>query len=419
MHNVRKALDGQLAFAPPLKLPLPDEFPEITRNLLESNERYSLQFVDEAPSRQKWFDDHTFVLVIDTCADGRLLDTERAFGERYNGSGAVPRGIIEVERSSGAISGCESLASCFVGRNRIRKGRPVIHIQLAHWSSSHPQTASCAALNHDTKAALSIAKYNAEEIGFAFRGKIVAFHGLTDTDWDSVTIFGPCGIINTLKLARNRGLRGQKLKAQLHRKLMECFPRTCEPLSTIDTSHHAAFYNEMAMYLSCNVAYVRSIIASERKVELLDHGERLLVIGRHVAPLVGYNSAFLCTDLSRRKKIDFLIGWRFVSRNTIVDALADMNSNWLVPVIINIPTDPDDESLTQLHVRHLRERYEDIASQNVADILEFVRKDPKIAPRLEQNEWLATQLTPEEFVRHISWCLSTSVRRTRRLIPFK
>jgi hypothetical protein len=412
-------MEGQLAFAPPLKLPMPDEFPAITGKLLADNEVYSLQFMSEAPARQQWFDNHTFVLVISTCADGRMLDTERAFGEHWNGSGAVPRGIIEVDRSSGAISGCESVGSCFVGRNRIRKGRPVIHIQLAHWSSSHPQTASCAALNHDTKAALLIAKYNAEEMAFAFRGKIVSIHGLADTDWDSLTIFGPAGTIDTLKLACRRGLHGQNLKAQLHRKLTECFPKTCEPLSTIDASHHAAFYDEMAMYLSCNVAYVRSVIASERKVELLDHSERLLVIGRHVAPLVGYNSAFLCTDLSRRKKIDFLIGWKFVVRNTIVDAINAGNQNWLVPVIINIPTDTDDEPLTRLHVRHLQERYEDIARQNALDILDFVRSDPKIAPHLKQNGWLAQQLTVEEFVRRISWCLATSPRRTRRLTPFR
>ena len=419
MHNVRKAIDGQLAFATPQRLTIHDRFPGIITALLKANQAYSIQFVNEALSRKQWFDKHTFVLVIVTCGDGRMLDTERAYGERYNGSGGVPRGIIEVERSSGAVNGLESLATCFISRNRVRKGRPIIHMQLAHWSSSHPQTASCAALEHNTDAALRIARYNAQEMGFAFRGRIVAFHGLADTDWDSVTVFGPGGSIDTLKLARDHGFRGRKMKANLRRKLMECFPRTCEPLSTLDPSHHAAFYNELAMYLGYNVAYVRSIIASARQVELLDHEERLIVIGRHVAPLVGYNSAFLCNDHSRRKKIDFLIGWKFVARNTIADAIATGNRNWQVPAIINTPTDPDDESLTQLHVRHLQERYDDIARQNAVGILDFIRADPKIAPHLKRTEWLAAQLNPEEFVRRISWCLSTSARRTRRLVPFK
>jgi len=420
MHNVRKAIDGPLAFVPPQRLSNLDEFPEITRRLLEANKQYSRRFVTDAPSREQWFNEHTFVLVIVTCGDGRMLDTERAYGEQYDGSaGGVPAGIIEVERSSGAINGFESLATCFINRNRVRKGRPVIHIQLAHWSSSHPQTASCAALEHNTDAALRIARYNAEEMGFAFRGRIVAFHGLADTDWDSVTIFGPGGSIDTLTLARDHSLRGLTLKTHLRRKLENCFPATREPLSTLNPSYHAAFYNEMAMYLGYNVAYVSSIIASGRQVELLDHGERLIVIGRHVAPLVGYNSAFLCNDHSRRKKIDFLIGWKFVARNTIIDAISANNRKWLTPTIINTPTDPDDELLTQLHVRHLQERYEDIARQNADSILDFIRNDPKIAPHLGQNAWLAAQLRPEEFVRRISWCLSTSARRTRRLVPFK
>lgn len=419
MHNVRMAMDGQLAFALPQRLLCFDEYPAIVRNLLEANGQYSRQFAKEARSRQQWFDEHTFVLVIATCADGRLLDTERAFGERFNGSGLVPRGIIEVERSSGAVNGLESLATCLISRNRVRKGRPVIHMQLAHWSSSHPQTASCAALDHNTEAALTIARYNAKEMSSAFCGKIVAFHALADTDWDSVTVFGPNGTIDTLKLARTSGLLGKKLMTLLRHKLEECFPRNSEPLSTIDRSYHAAFYDELAMYLGYNITYVRSIIASGRQVELLNHEERLLVIGRHVAPLVGYNSAFLCTDLSRRKKIDFLIGWRFVARNTIADALLANNPDWLVPVFINLPTDPDDELLTQLHVRHLQERYVDIACQNAAGILDFIRTDPKIAPRLAQHAWLASQLSPGEFVRRISWCLSTSPRRTRRLTPFR
>jgi hypothetical protein len=325
-----------------------------------------------AEARRLYFESHLFQLIIDTCMDERLLDVALAFGEldgqKENEGAHVPPGIMEVMRTGGGKTSLRSLATCDIEDKRVHKhrhwGKLELRLCLAHWSSSHEHTASCAAWKHDTRSAVGYVREFAAKMNYCYPGAMVAIYGLMDTDHDSVVIFGPGGELDTMDIAHM--LEDQSSETDLIRtisaRLRSIFSKTWGPIAAIpDKFKASAFYRELAEYLAHNVDYVRRNLEGHRKIQLLEHAGRVICIGRHFEFLTEPQAAFLLDDHDANLETGLVIGFRNVGRNNIIDA--DGSDDWVIPVHINIPHSGDSLAIMGEYALETRERIRSIFSK--------------------------------------------------------
>jgi hypothetical protein len=338
-----------------------DALPALIRAMLKKNRAFSERFKAQEAARQAYFDAHRFQLFIDACGDERLLDVALAFGE-YDGvseGSFVPPGIIEVMRSAGAKNSLLSLATCLIEDKRVHKlehwGRHGLRLCLAHWSSSHRGTASCAAWKHNAKDAVAFVREFAARMNYCYPGETVAIHGLIDTDFDSVTVFGPKGELDTMSFASLPDEREEDLTGAIRARLAAIFPASWAPLAALKSEESVrAFYSELAEYLVHNADYVRRNVREGRKIQLFEHAGRIICVGRHFEFLTEHNSAFLIDDHDAELTAGLAIGFKYVGRNTI--AAANGKDDWVIPVHLNIPHSGHDFVITGEYAIELRRR---------------------------------------------------------------
>lgn len=398
-------------------MPVPEGCPAAVRAFYQKNCVASARFILEEPIRTAWHAQHRFRIEEKGCIDERMLDAHKAKG--------LLVGITEFYRSAGGKSDLGSYAHARRCLDSNRKARGVmvdgvqhpmvvLRFNTAHFSASRPKNASCAAWQHDTKKALRFMQRSADEFNFAFAGTAVSIPLLHDTDLDAITVIGPDGRLDVRDLLKDPGTQNGSSVSIVIDRLREIFPRTWEPLTKLDPVYREAFHTELTECVVANLAFVRDVIASGRPVELLDHQGRIVFVGRHADWIEQSNTAFLVDDTDKRSRVltGFEIALRYVAKNTILDALAAGDADWLVPVVINIPHDDDDHALTLVYTRRCEQMLKQKLRQCAPRVVEWLREVG--VPHGTLTPLFNAAL--DDFVSRVSFSKSVSHRRTRLFV---
>jgi hypothetical protein len=413
MYRFKDAHRGPLEFTQPRER-ASETISPIIRRLLEANKRYSEQYVADAPQREQWFASHKFRVSCRICSDWRCQFLESALGQRHGHGPGIPAGILKVERSAGAISAFDSHATCMHTLRLVKKcrasGMKLMGPEFAHYSSLATDTASCAAFNHDTAAALRVVTFNAGEFNYAYRGTVVAFPCLYDTDTGSIKVYGPDGRwIDTIQVAKDRSLmKLGPIATKLRGMINDVLPESWEPLAALDAESRSAFAYELAQHLAMNVVWVRRRRKHSHETKLLTHEERLLVFGRRVAPLTDM-PVFLISDHGSHQRLSFCTGLKFVYGNTLADAIRADDRAWTTPIFMNTACDDVSRRIMRLNIRHSRERLEAYASDTYQDAKTYIL-DEHLRTRFRSlPSWVKDDLNDKDrFMSGLSWCLSVS-----------
>ncbi|HWQ99385.1 MAG TPA: hypothetical protein VN397_00880 [Candidatus Methylomirabilis sp.] len=427
-------------------------YPGVIQNFLRQNRADSDRFVREATDRQRWLQNHAFRVTADLCIDGRVSDFSEALG--------LSTGLLEMYRSGGAMDFVDSWRYARLGLDGNRKLRqlPVggvfikemaeMRFVVVHHSASRPNDASCAAWKHNTKAAVEGMRRHADVLNESFRGHMAAIVALVDTDFDAITVVGPNGKLCTAELAQAPVALDRTAQQMLEDRLRDIYPIDWTPIKNLSSPLFAnAFFTELAGHLLANAAFVREVIESKRPIELLDHQERLIFVGRPLETR-DHNAAFLIGDTEnllffrredRLEEIlaslkcgvlqrdvedvvgelemgsDFGIAFRIVLGNIVDDVIREGNRDFQIPVLISIPHDEDDRVWTSHYALALKAR-----------LLAGVRRIRRVAVqklltsgRLNGKrycpEWLPSEL--DRLEEHVAFCTTVHDRRTRLFVP--
>ena len=385
------------------------------------NREASEKYVSDLHKRKQWFEEHGFHLSALTCMDGRVLDYGNAIGMLV--------GLLELFRSAGSRYSLRNFM--YVQRTLESLLRAsAIHIDgkvydlaemrfvTAHHSVSHPATASCAAWEHQTHAALAAMQEHAHELNFCWKGRMVALPTLIDTDLDAITLFGPGPAFSVSQLVKDVGLDAPPDVGSIIDALRKTFPMDWPPLASLTPRHRDAFHPELAERVVANLAFVRNVIASNRPLELLEHGERMIFVGRHADWIDEHNSVFIIDDTQERRHVlkSFRIAIPYVAKNVIADAVAAEDHDWILPVVVNVPyNEPDDDRLVSVqYARYLVEDLKDAIRQDMASM--FGLFGPHSIGTGTLPKWMLAQVTG--IVDRIRIVMSVSRRKTRLFEPF-
>jgi hypothetical protein len=381
------------------------------------NWRRSQLFIAEQPLREEDLDRWNFRKKAKVCIDGRTGDFEEVIGLR--------RGVLEEYRSAGAKSDSGSLGHVMRFRDNIRKAMQVealgktkrmavMKMNTVHYSHAYPDTHSCAAWKHQTEKALRYMWRRSEEQNFDYQGDIVSFPVLIDTDLDAITVCGPKGRLAVRDVYKDPQ---QVDTGCLIEKLEAIFPRSWDPIKSLTVPEHIpSFYAELAELVAANVQFVRRVESSGRPIELLDHQERMIFVGRHAMTL-SHNSVFLIDDTESDRQLfsGFEIGLKYVAKNVLLDAIRTDDRDPKIPVIINVPHDDDDLRLTRRYVTELKKRLQRKLNACAEHIYDWLRSDAGIGPDIPH--WLHLPL--KAFESLVVFSTSVSHRKTRLYVPFE
>lgn len=430
------------------------KYPRAISGFLLQNRADSELFVREAEARQHWLHDHSFGISADLCIDGRVSDFSEALG--------IPTGLIEMYRSGGAKDSVGSwrYSRLTLDGNCRLEQMPVggcikqmaeMRFCVVHYSQSHPEDASCAAWQHDTKTALIALQRHADALNHIYRGYMIAMVTLVDTDLDAVTLIGPKGRICAAKYAHRPPLTVCELRAAIKFRLQKIFPEDWEQIASLPTPFREAFYNELTEHLMANVSFVRRVIEAQRPIELLDHQERLIFVGRPLETRE-HNAAFLIGDtdnllMVRRKErfetglktllaeypgldmavvgsvlemeSDFGIALKIVLGNIVRDAVKRDDRNFIVPVLISIPhkTNNERDRMATIHYAVATKRLLKDAVNRLK--IALVKRTLKAVDGKGTSGvtpwWLKTEL--ERLEEHVTFCTTVHDRSTRLFMP--
>ena len=392
--------------------------PATIRDFLGKNRVASERYVKDNDLRKGWLSNHWFVPEADACIDGRVLDLGDAIKMQV--------GLLELYRSGGSKTGLESLSYADRVLENVRKASCIhlwdtkrqmvkMHLCTAHYSQSQPDTSSCTAWDHQTGDALSAMRKHAQELNFAFIGKMVAFPALIDTDLDAIEFMGPRGTISVRELVADPAMLNGQRREKIVDLVRQAFPVTWEPINCLEAVYRDAFASELAERIDGNIDFVRNVLSTKRPIELLDHNEKMIVVGRHVDWMgpEDHNSIFLIDDAVERADVldYFEIALKYVAKTVITRAILEKDYDWVVPVLVNIPhNDADDENVTIVYTRHL---VDDLKCRlnAVADkvMLWLLNEEHGISCRIPS--WVSTQI--HDLRARVVFVTSRSYRKDR------
>lgn len=417
--------DDRVSIAP-MSHPNLRAYPPAVLKFYEQNRVASLKYEEQLSLRKDWLDPRLLRPAANLCIDGRVQDFGSALG--------LPIGILEPYRSAGAISDLESdyyrtrrsynlhkIQSVQVRSNSPPKAMCEMAMFTVHYSHSYPETASCAAWKHDTEAALANAHRLANQYNRVFLGhQAVGFPVLVDTDYDAITVIGPEGTLAVRDLLDDPEMQNGSCRDALVERLGVIFPESWLPLTRLNPCFRAVFHKELAERVECNLAFVRNVIRSNRPIELLDHQEKMVYVGRHADWIEDHNSIFLIDDT--QEKIDvvesFILGVEYVTKNVLNDVMKSGDRDWFIPVIVNVPHEEEfnsDEAAFKARV--VKDYLVKALRDRVYEIFEWVISGPNALKRADVPDWLFRQLH-EELADRVYIATSVSYRKTRRLCPF-
>lgn len=357
-----KQLDLGNATVPTAYQPLtrnisPAELPPEIAAMRARNAEYSRFFIGKKDARAKFFREHDFQLVVNDCIDERRARTAQSLGEGDLATdGPVPPGSIEIVRGAGSQISFRSQAAASLEMKRIHRLKSAfmreLRMPLAHWSSSRPNSASCAAFAHDTKAAVEYVRDFSAKMNYIFSGTCVAAYALADTDDDTLIVFGPNGSVDTAESVDGE-IDGERLISWFEERLAMIFPKTWEPLAALGKPRLAeSFHRQMGEHLAYNVGYVRANRETPREKQRFDHSARYILIGRHLESETLHGAAFAISDLDADFNRCLAIALRYVGKNVIAETEAD--PDWTVWLHVNIPHNGDEED-RRMTVEYARE----------------------------------------------------------------
>lgn len=400
--------------------------PPAILNFYSLNLQASTKYEEALPVRKEWLRGHYFQPAANLCIDGRVQDAGPALG--------LPIGILEPYRSAGAVS---DLERDFYRLRRSAKLRRLKSVQVSHdapatqmgemamftvhYSHSQPDTASCAAWGHDTARATKNALRLADQYNNTYRGQpVVGFAARIDTDLDAITVMGPGGELSVRDLIEDPRLRNGRTQAVLMKRLYQCFPMDWEPIKRLTPEFRENFHIELTERLIANMAFVRQVQDNGRAIELLDHQERLVFVGRHCDWIEDHNSVFLIDDTEEEADVikSFLIGLQYVLMNVVKDAIQNDTQEWHVPVIINVPHDEEEDFYEAVFgarkvLRYLKKALAD----HRAAIFEKVFRSPHGLDPKEVPDWLFRQAY--DYADRVVFAASASYRKDRRFRPIE
>ncbi len=392
--------------------------PRPVQEFFHKNEVASELFQQQKPLRTEWILRHKFMVQEKTCIDERCLDAHVAKG--------LLVGLTEFFRSAGGKCDIATYAHARRVLDSVRKaanivvnGVPhpmaVIRFNTAHQSDSKHSTASCAAWKHNTNKALRFMQRSADELNASFKGQIVALPLLLDTDRDANTFIGPCGNLSVNELVADPHMLNGSSHAYVMDRLRRIFPMSWPPLERLDPVYRDVFHEELAERVLANVAFVRNVIGQQRPIELLDHQGRYVFFGRHCDWITDTNSVFVIDDTDSRTSAlwGFLIGMQYVTKNRLLDAIANNDKDWIVPVILNIPHDDDDLPITVMYTRKRAQQLRQKLERSAEHIVHWL----KLHLGTTLPDWL--KITEEELLRRVVLTTSVSHRATRLFVPFR
>ncbi|MBP9869471.1 hypothetical protein KBC59_02860 [Patescibacteria group bacterium] len=414
--------DRRVSLAP-LSHPNLQGYPERLLRLYAKNREVSQRYEFELPIRKEFLRTHFFTIAALLCIDGRVQDFASALG--------LALGMLEPYRSAGAKSNLKSAAyrsRRSVNLHRVNEGyRSVdrmkggeIAMFTVHYSESHPSTASCAAWGHQTDKALETATKLADEYNDAFQGRqVVGFPVLIDTDLDALTVIGPAGRIRILSLLDRPETQNGTCREYLESLLREIFPASWTPLQRLLPEFRENFYPELAERLEANILFARTVRDNHRPIELLDHQETLVFVGRHADAIPGHNEVFLVDDTDEKAEVTkgYTIGLKYVTRNVLNDVIKTGDRDWRIPVAINIPYDK--ESARHEAVFVARNVYDDLHAaldEFAVEISDWVL-DGEHGLAGQIPDWLYKDARPNELRKRVFFALSTSFRKKRLYEP--
>ncbi len=406
--------------------------PQSLRPYFYLNRTTSAEFIMNLDECTRWLACHFYRHGVRICVDGRVADFLKGL--------QLLEGLGEAYCSAGGKSDFGSYSNCQRTRDSLRKTTHIrigdvnkrmveMRWQTVHYSRSMPDTASCAALKHDTKKGIRLQQKAVRDLNHLFEGSMVAFVATIETDLDAVTVIGPDGdSLSVLDMYENQSYEGESGKERIIFELKKIFPEHWKPLRIQSQEYRLAFYPELAERLQANIEFVRHVQDSGRPIELLDHQERMIFVGRH-ALIPSHNSVFLIDDTETDLIVQnaFQIALYYVAKNILTDAVRSSNRFPEIPVLINVPHDVDDSRLMRKYVQALRRKLERKLTRCAAQVAEKLRSDPSglihtlesMVKRKEISEipdWL--DLCLKAFESMVKFCTSISDRRTRLFVPF-
>ncbi|MFZ2803898.1 MAG: hypothetical protein WA001_01620 [Patescibacteria group bacterium] len=415
----------QLIASSPRSSIAPMSQPDITSyapavlRFLDKNRLASQRYLSENPMRKHWLSTHDFLPEADICIDGRVQDFSEAMG--------MPMGLMELYRSAGCMASFRSLSYAQRTLKAVQKSQAVdldgekramvkLRIRTVHYSHSHPDVHSCAAWNNRTEDAVKAMQVHADELNYSFPGKMVAVVATVDTDFDAVTLIGPGGRFSVREMLDDPLMKNGQRPERIWRELMRVFPPDWAPLLALHEHARATFHKELTERLEANLQFVNEVIASERPVELLEHKETMLFVGRHVdwTGAEEHNSVFLIDDTGERDDVlnDFVIALRYVAKNAIKAAIKADDRNWSIPVMVNIPhDDADDEGVTIVYARNLANDLRDKLHEVASDVVTWLIHSDNAIPANCIPDWMFRQV--HDFRSRVQFVTSRSYRKDR------
>jgi len=404
------------AYQPLMKNVSSAELPPAITAMLARNAEYSRFFIGKKDERAKFFREHDFQLVVNDCIDERRARTAQSLGEGdLTTDGPVPPGSTEIVRGAGSRISFRSQAAASLEMKRIHRLKSAfmreLRMPLAHWSSSRPNSASCAAFAHDTKAAVEYVRDFSAKMNYIFRGTCVAAYALADTDDDALIVFGPNGSVDTAESVDDEN-DGERLISWFEERLSTIFPKTWEPLTALGKPRLAeSFHRQMAEHLAYNVGYVRANRETPREQQRFDHSARYILIGRHLESETLHGAAFAISDLDADFNRCLAIALRYVGKNVIAETEAD--PDWTVRLHVNIPHNGDEEDrrMTVEYARETALRAIERAIKIKKTLAHFWLSDEHGVPKKLRRT--VEQQIEEDLERHLAITISISDRDDR------
>ncbi|MBU2613724.1 hypothetical protein KJ925_04730 [Patescibacteria group bacterium] len=386
---------------------------EFFRKDAEANDR----FMDGRLRRFDWYENHRFAMSADLCIDGRVQDFPQVLG--------LPVGILDVFRSKGSMAKLTNplyrqrfskRMADIVSHGSVRDDMAGMHLATAHHSASMPDTDSCAAWKHQTEAALADVQQHCHELNFAWRGQVVAFPVLIDTDLDAMTIFGPGGNYPVERLVRRLRPHEPADPGGIVDALHQIFPSNWEPIAALPSACKDVFHTELAERIVANVDFIREVIALERPVELLKHNEQFIFVGRDADWTEEHNTLFLIDDTEGDEVLtSFVIALPYVAKNVILDAVAQEDYEWRIPCVVNIPYAERQQQEAYYHARTLGQRLRK-TTKNLASTMSDFLRGPHGIPNGDIPDWMFRQMA--DLPERTEIVTSTSLDSTRLFVPF-
>lgn len=397
------------------------DYPELAQEYYRDNRETSAIYMAESRLREEWNAQHCFYPMAGLCVDGRVQDFWEAIG--------LPFGLTEIFRSAGAKKDFTSLNFGKRVLQRLRdlkelkdgRIRPMVGMYMltVHHSVGDPHESSCARWRHRTNQALVGMRRRANDMNMSFSGRVVALPVMIDTDLDAITIVPDEGKtpLNVRDLINRPEMIGDPMGFLVSR-LSAMFPSAWLPLSRLEPEYREAFHRELAEYVLANWHFVQKVINSHRPIELLDHQERRIVIGRDIDTRSKHNEDFLIDDDNPALLADFLIGLKYVTRRTVLEAVRENNHNWVVPVLCNVPHDGDDMTVTHIYTRGLESRLRQKMKTAPSIVTKWLLENAKHAlPDAARLTWVVDGLADLE--NRVFICKSVSSRSNRLFEPFQ